>query len=72
VRHLVEKGVNLEAKDKYGRTALISAASGGYIMTVELLIEKGAEIKTKDNYGKTALMYAANRHKAVLQLLLDK
>jgi ankyrin repeat protein len=54
------------------RQQLISAASGGYIMTVELLIKKGAEIKTKDNYGKTALMYAANRHKAVLQQLLDK
>jgi ankyrin repeat protein len=42
VQLLVEKGVDIEARDKYGWTALHEAASSGHETTVRLLVEEGA------------------------------
>ena len=46
---LLEKGAELEAKDKnYGRTPLSWAAEKGHEAVVKLLLEKGAELEAKD------------------------
>ena len=43
VKLLLEKGAELETKDKkYGRTPLSRAAENGYEAVVKLLLEKGA------------------------------
>jgi ankyrin repeat protein len=59
-RLLLEKGANIEVRDKnYGATPLLLAARYGETAVVKLLLEKGAKIEAKDPYGGTALMAAA-------------
>lgn len=74
VKELINKKVNVNAKDKYsrdGKTALIVAAEHGHKDVVELLLEHGANVNEKDEDGWTALIYAAvNDYKDVVELLL--
>jgi hypothetical protein len=74
VKLLLEKGAELETKDKdYGQTPLSWAAENGHEAVVKLLLEKGAELETKSNNGRTPLSWAAARgHEAVVKLLLEK
>jgi len=57
---LVEKGANVNARDKGGMTPLIYAAYGKDANTnvVALMIQKGADVNAKDNEGKTPLQWA--------------
>ena len=50
---------DVNAKDKYGVTALIDASLQGQKEIVELLILEGADLNARDNQGNTALMNAA-------------
>ena len=52
-------GAQIEAKDTYGRTALIVAAVMGSLECLRVLLEKGAQIEAKNNAGLTALHRAA-------------
>ena len=52
-------GIHVNAKDKYGDTALSMAAEGGKLAIVELLLEAGADVNAKNEDGNTALMWAA-------------
>jgi ankyrin repeat protein len=72
---LLEKGAELESKDKhFGQTPLSRAAGNGHETVVELLLKKGAELESKDKlYRRTPLSWAAvNGHEAVVKLLLGK
>jgi len=73
VELLVNKGENVNAKDKNGRTPLQFAADEGHKEIAELLIDKGADVNAKSKYGVTPLHYAAgNGHKEIAELLIDK
>src|SRR2546430_15762922 len=61
VRALLEKGADVNAKNKYDDTALIHAAYAGDTDTVVVLLEKGAEVNARDDMGKTALIEAARQ-----------
>jgi ankyrin repeat protein len=43
VKQLLDKGANLESKDKYGRTPLLWAAEKGHEAVVKQLLDKGAK-----------------------------
>ncbi len=58
VQQLLDKGANIEATDKLGRTALIKAAIVGKTEVIKLLLDKGANIEAKDQDGTTALGWA--------------
>ncbi|KAF2181428.1 ankyrin, partial [Zopfia rhizophila CBS 207.26] len=75
VKLLLDKGVDLEAKDKdNGQTPLLWAAQYGHEAVVELLLNTGADLEAKDNdNSQTPLLWAAKEgHEAVVKLLLDK
>lgn len=64
VRRLLKAGVNPDARDPEGRTALMYAATGGEATIMELLLDAGADVNARDAYGSTALMEAALRGNA--------
>jgi len=56
----LERGVDLEAKDDLGRTALLLAArDAGSLELVRFLREKGAAVDVPDVEGRAALSHAA-------------
>jgi len=73
----LDKGANVNAKDKNGATPLHRAAWFGHKEIVELLIAKGADVNAKDdsqssNYVGTPLNCAAWKgHKEIAELLID-
>ncbi len=61
VRSALSAGMNINATDSEGRTALMEAASHSQFEIAKSLSDKGANVNAKDKQGKTALMYAAWR-----------
>jgi len=59
VKMLLNKGADVNAKDKDGETALMYAAQKGHTEIVEILLINGADINAKDKDGNTALILAA-------------
>jgi len=58
---LMKLGVDVNAADHHGRTALIEAAFGSQPHILEILISSGADPNAADNDGWTALMEAASK-----------
>ncbi len=72
VMALLEKGIDVNARDINGRTALIEASFGGHLETVKALLVRGADANAQDNDGWTALMEAASKgHTDVVRTLID-
>ena len=59
IKELLKKGADVNASDKYGRTALMMAARLGTLDVVKCLVEHGADFEAKDKDGWTALIKAA-------------
>ncbi len=79
LKSLIEKGVDVNAKDKEGYTAIYDAAARGHKDVVELLINKGAEINIHvdieaKNSGLWTPLQTAVRHNqaSVVELLISK
>ncbi|MGA2435002.1 MAG: ankyrin repeat domain-containing protein [Bryobacteraceae bacterium] len=67
VRALIDNGADVNARDTWGKTALMYAASKDHVDVVRVLLQKGADVNAKTTNstpewlnGWTALMYAAN------------
>lgn len=74
---LLAKGVQVNAKDIQGRTALMYAAGHNEMtnntQVIERLIAEGANIEVKDEDGRIALMYAVARcNLDEVEFLLEK
>ncbi len=74
VTTLLDKGADVNAKFRYGTTALFKAAERGHLEIVKLLLARGADVSVKDTfYGATAMTWALdNNHVEVVSALLEK
>lgn len=74
VKALLDAGVDVNAKFRYGTTALFPACDRGHTEIVKLLLERGAEVNVRDTfYGATPLTWASSKDRIdIVQLLLDK
>ena len=74
VTSLLDRGADVNAKFRYGATALFKAAERGNVEVTKVLIERGADLKVKDTfYGATAMTWALNgKHLEVVRLLVQK
>lgn len=73
IRTLLDQGIDINAKNKEGETALMLACLEGRTEVARLFIEKGADLHAKDSVGATALLYAAvGGSLDTMKLLIDK
>ena len=73
VEKLLAHGVEINAQDADGDTALHGAAQGGNVEIARMLLDKGAEVNAKNQHGGTPLMWAAvYGHEDAAQLLLSR
>jgi hypothetical protein len=59
VDRLMSQGADPNALDKYGRSAVVSAAWRGRTKIVSLLVDRGVDVDAHDGQGRTALEWAA-------------
>lgn len=74
VKALLDKGADVNAKFRYGATALSYAADKGHVEVVKILLERGADVNVRDTfYNVTPLQWATEKgHAAIVKALLDK
>jgi ankyrin repeat protein len=73
VRHLLDRGIAVDARDRLGRTALALAAKEDRERIAELLIDRGAVIDARAISGATPLFLAAEAdHLSVAKVLLAR
>jgi uncharacterized protein len=80
VKKLLDEGVDVNTKFRYGATALSYACDRGHLDVVKLLIDRGADVHVKDTfYGATPLTWAVSpamgrkpQHVDIVRLLLAK
>lgn len=74
VTALLDKGADVNAKFRYGATALFKAAERGNVEVVKVLLARGADVKVRDTfYGSTAMTWALdNKHTEVVRAILAK
>ena len=74
VTALLDKGADVNAKFRYGQTALFKAAERGHTAVVKVLLDRGADVTVQDTFYKaTAMTWALdNGHAEVVRLLFEK
>ena len=71
VRHLVEKGADIEKASSIGSTPLTYTCWKGHLEVARYLLEQGANRDKADNHGWTSLHYAAyHGHLEIAKLLM--
>lgn len=70
VRQLLRSGADVDARDRYGQTALMLVAHRGHREMVETLVGSGADLNVTAKYNLSALMLAiVAGHAAIARLL---
>jgi ankyrin repeat protein len=71
VQLFLQAGMDVNAQDKEGSTALMHAVAGHHMDIVKILLANGVDVNAKDAVGGTALMRAAIKgHTDILRVLL--
>lgn len=66
------EAIDLETKDKFGKTALIFSVIGNHVECASILLKCGARVDNSDKCGQTALHWAAHKGlRRCVRLLLD-
>ncbi len=61
VKKILNEGVNLEARNIEGYTALMAAIHGGQAEAARLLIENGADVNARKGNGDSVLIFAISK-----------
>src|SRR6476660_6630161 len=71
---LLDQGAEVNAKFRYGATALFKAAERGHLEIVKILLARGADVSVKDTfYNATAMTWAMDGgHVEIVRELLEK
>ena len=73
VRRLLSNGIDVDAHNQFGKTALMMAVESNQMEMVNLLLTTGASINKRTLAGCTALTFAAeNGHIAIINSLLER
>ena len=70
VKDLLDKGVNINARDRDGRQPVIEATYWQHADVVRLLIERAADVNAKKVDGTTALEFAISLHNKEIEQML--
>ena len=72
IKTILGKGIQVNAGDRDGRSAAMTAAINGHLETVRFILANGYHVNAKDNRGRTTLMWAVwGGRLKVVELLLD-
>ena len=75
IKYVFEKtkeNLNIDSRDRSGRSGLMKASEYGYLKAVQYLCSKGASVNVIDQRRKTPLHLAAEHgHDAIVKFLLD-
>lgn len=74
VTRALDRGADVNAKSRYGATALTFAADKGHVDVVKVLLDRGADANAQDSFYKFRALDMAlmNKHQPVALLLLDR
>src|SRR5687767_12362494 len=80
VKKLLDEGVDVNTKFRYGATAIFYASDHGHLEVVKVLLDRGADMSLKDTfYGFTPLALATGpaqkkkpEHAEIAKLLIQK
>jgi ankyrin repeat protein len=69
---LLDAGADIDAKDRYGQTALMLTAHRGHLVAVEALLRHGVNLNVTAKFGLSALMLAiVAGHEAIARALVN-
>lgn len=72
ITRLLTAGEDVDAKDRYGQTALMLAATHGHGGIIRILVARGADTNVTAKFGLSALMLAVvNGHADIARQLVD-
>jgi ankyrin repeat protein len=71
LRYLIEQGVAVNGRDRYGWTPLMTTAWYGHVEAAKLLLSAGADPSLETSDGKTALQMARERSQPKVASLLE-
>ena len=58
IGELLDRGVDIDARDRHGQTGLMLAAHAGHRNVVAVLVERGADLNATAKFGLSAVMLA--------------